>query len=98
MTTKVVFINSDQHSEVSGTPEQAGVKILKSIEGDLTMVVDVGDSSLVIDSVETGGGARKTRSFILNAQHPEFDPKTEGVYLPFVEKILFQGSGRKEQK
>ena len=90
MTTKVIFINRDKPFMVSGTPEHPLVTVLRSNESDVTVLLDNGASTTIVDSVETGGGARKTRTFILNAQHAEFDPKKEGVYLPFVKEILFE--------
>ena len=97
MTTKVLYYSSRDTLTVSGSPEKPVLKTLKADEGDTTLLIDLGVSALVVDSIEVGGRARSVRSFLLNAQNPKFDPKKERIYLPYVKEIEFQGKGKEKK-
>lgn len=98
MTTRVIFRSKEKDAVVSGTHEKPKLKDLESTEPIRTMLIDFGDFSVLLDSVATGGEATNTRLFTLNAQNSEFVPEKESIYLPWVQKIQFEGSGKKEQR
>lgn len=98
MTTKVTPKFGDKDVELSGTLEEPAMKVLGSTEQNRSILLDLGVIALLLDSVATGGGESLTRLFVLNAQKPEIIPREEDIFLPYVEKIQFEGISNKEQK